>query len=114
MKPIEFEGVNVVYGKDQPEYQPLPANRASNGTIITCWELSPEEKEEILKTGKLWFSQLTFNKPMQPILPSAYELEHNEATGGITYKNLPECEHDLNDGICSKCNLVIEPKTDPE
>jgi hypothetical protein len=25
MRPVEFEGFNVTFAKDQPEYQPLPA-----------------------------------------------------------------------------------------
>jgi len=27
MKPVEFEHQNIVFAKDQPEYQPLPALR---------------------------------------------------------------------------------------
>lgn len=33
MKPIKFEGHNVVYAENQPEYNPLPAFKAENGTI---------------------------------------------------------------------------------
>lgn len=69
MKPIEFEGHNVVFAKDQPEYPPLPAHKAEDGTVITCWELSPEEKEGVSKTGKIFIKMLTFNQPLQPILP---------------------------------------------
>lgn len=67
MKPVEFEGQNVVYAKDQPEYNPLPAHRDSDGTVTTCWELTPEELEEVYKTGKIWLSQMTFNRPLQPV-----------------------------------------------
>lgn len=27
MKPLNFEGANIVFGANQPEYQPLPAER---------------------------------------------------------------------------------------
>lgn len=71
MKPIEFKGANVVFAADQPEYLPLPAMRVPNdpsGLIITKWQLSPEELEEINKTGTIHLSVMTFNKPLQPVL----------------------------------------------
>ena len=80
MKPIEFEGHNVVFGKDQPEYLPLPALRTDDGTVITCWELTDDEIYEIVTKKKLWLQQLTFNKSLQPLLPSAYPLIENKTT----------------------------------
>lgn len=73
MKPIEFDGVNAVYGENQPEYLPLPAERRGNpraGEVLTCWELSDEEKERIAKTGRIYLSMLTFGGPLQPVLLS--------------------------------------------
>jgi len=73
MHPVEFEGHNIVFAKDQPEYQSLPALRLIDdpfGTVITCWQLTPEELEEVNKTGKVYLSQLTFNGPLQPVLLS--------------------------------------------
>lgn len=80
MIPIEFEGSNVVIGKDQPEYHPLPAKLDKDGTVTTCWELSPEERQEIFTTGKLYLRQLTFNKNLQPICLSVvpFEVEGND------------------------------------
>lgn len=74
MKPIDFEGANVVYAKDQPEYLPLPAKKEPDGKVTTCWELTDEEIEVILKTKKLYIQMLTFNNPLTPILPSVIEL----------------------------------------
>lgn len=68
MKPIKFEETNAVYGAKQPEYEPLPAHKADDGTVTTCWELSPEELKQIQETGVIWLSLLTFNQPLQPIL----------------------------------------------
>lgn len=70
MKPVEFEGQNVVMGKDQPEYQNLPAHITKQGQVFQCWELSEDDKKMIQETGKIWVSQLTFNQPLQPILLS--------------------------------------------
>lgn len=71
MKPIEFKGQNVVFAKDQPEYLPLPALRMPDGEVITCWQISDDEMERIRQNGCIYLSQLTFNGPLQPIMPMA-------------------------------------------
>ena len=68
MKPIEFKEQNVVYGKDQPEYMPLPALKFDDGAVVTCWKLSWKEVIKLVFTRKVWHSMLTFNKPLQPTL----------------------------------------------
>lgn len=69
MKPIEFPGVNIIFAKDQPEYQPLPAMRMPDGEVFTCWQFTDEELAQLVKTKCIYFKQLTFNSPLQPILP---------------------------------------------
>lgn len=69
MKPIEFIGQNVIFGEGHEEYQPLPALRTPDGTVISCWELSEEEVQEVVKNKCVFISQLTFNSRLQPILP---------------------------------------------
>lgn len=70
MKPIKFKGHNVVFAKDQPQYQPLPALLEKEpGRVTSCWKLTWRERFKILFTGKLWLSQLSFNEPLQPQLP---------------------------------------------
>ena len=74
MEPIKFDGVNAVFGANQPEYTPLPAECVGNpetGQINTCWELSPEEIKRVQETGKIWLSVLTFGQPLQPVLLTA-------------------------------------------
>lgn len=78
MKPIKFPEQNVVFGENQPEYIPLPTLLATDGSATTCWELEPGELEEIQKTGKIWFNQLTFFQPLQPIRPHAFKPELGE------------------------------------
>lgn len=72
MNPVEFKGSNIVFGKDQPQYKPLPALVLEDGQVITCWELSDEEVQEIVKNRKLYINQMTFLRDLQPILPSVY------------------------------------------
>jgi hypothetical protein len=68
MKPKEFPEQNVIFAKDQPEYQPLPAFKATteSGEVITCWKLSFSERLRILFKGEIWLSMLSFNKPLTP------------------------------------------------
>ena len=66
MKPIKFKESNAVFGKDQKEYQPLPALVFEDGEVLTCWKLSWKELLKVVFSRKIWVAQLTFNYPMQP------------------------------------------------
>lgn len=68
-QPTDFPGATITIAKDQPPYLPLPARHYGDdmGTLLTCWQLTEEELAEVLKTGKLWVTMLTFNQPIQPI-----------------------------------------------
>lgn len=68
MKPIRFPEQNIVFAKEQPEFQQLPAFKANTlqGEVISCWKLSFAERLRILFTGKLWVCLLSFNKPLTP------------------------------------------------
>ena len=72
MRPLNFEGANVVFAANQPEYIPLPAEYrgGKSGEILTCWELTPQELKKIQETGKIWLGVLTFGQPLQPLLLS--------------------------------------------
>jgi hypothetical protein len=80
MRPIEFIGANVVFGKNQPEYGDLPAARMSDGRVMTCWELSEDEVAEVARTGHVWLQVLTFNQPIQPQVVSAFDPRTNIPT----------------------------------
>jgi hypothetical protein len=68
MKPIEFKEQNIVFAKDQPEYQPLPAlkKKTEEGEVVSCWKLSFKERIKILFSGKIWLSLMSFNKALTP------------------------------------------------
>jgi hypothetical protein len=68
MEPIKFKEQNVVYAENQKEYLPFPAYRDESGRVISCWKLSPEELEEVSKTGVIWLDILTFNQLLQPVM----------------------------------------------
>lgn len=69
MNAINFPESNTVLGKNQPEYNPLPAHRVPDdktGRLIFCWQLTFRERLKLLVTGKIWQQVLTFNGPLQP------------------------------------------------
>lgn len=73
MKPIEFKQQNVIIAKNQPQYEPVPAHYVegdSSGTVIFCWQLTNDEKRQIMETGVIWHSTMTFGQPFQPQLLS--------------------------------------------
>lgn len=70
MKPIEFDGCNAVYGKDQEGVIPLPVCKFENGELVTCWRLSWKEMFKLLFRRKIWVGVRTYNQPLQPICVS--------------------------------------------
>lgn len=73
---IEFPEVNAHMGKGQEEYETLPAffNR-QEGSVTFCFQLNKEELEEVNRTGVIYFKQMTFGKPMQPVAMSTQKEE---------------------------------------
>lgn len=69
MKPIHFPETNVMYGRDQSEYLPLPAFTDFDKLVVHCWYLSFWERVKLLFTGRLWITVFTFNEKPQPIKP---------------------------------------------
>ena len=57
----------VVYAKDQPQYNLLPAIKGIDGMVITRWKLSWKERLIVLLNGDIYLQVLTFNRPLQPV-----------------------------------------------
>ena len=73
MRSVIFEQANIAMGENQEEYETLYSFVDPNdpeGKVVSCFELNKEEIEEIVKTGKLWFIQTTFQSRYNPILIS--------------------------------------------
>lgn len=67
---VEFPQANCILAKDQPEYDPLPVHIDvvdPARPMTCCFQLNKEEIDEIVKTGKIWFTQLTFGQLFHPI-----------------------------------------------
>ena len=61
-----------ILAKDQPQYRPLPVALlpGMEGRMISRWTLTPEERAAIAAGEDLYLEQLTFGRPLQPILPT--------------------------------------------
>lgn len=46
-------GVLIVFGKDQPEYLPLPASVDPHGLVMTEWEPSADELQALFTGGRV-------------------------------------------------------------
>lgn len=69
MEPVRFKQANVTYAESQPEYIPLPAHRNKAGVVTSCWKFTWRERIRILFGARLYWSQMTFNQPLQPVQP---------------------------------------------
>lgn len=71
MEIVKFDQQNVVFGENQPEYLPLPAHFDTSKPecpATFCFQMTDEELEACKKNGgKVYFRQLTFGNPLQPV-----------------------------------------------
>lgn len=99
MEAIDFKERNIIIAKDQPQYKPIPALRNEAGDVTMCFQLSPEEIEEIGKTGKLWLAVKTFNNPLQPMFLTTKKSDLIEGSE-------PEPEMEENKIECDFCSWI--------
>ena len=61
--------IEIVLGKDQPEYAPLPAVYLNNRfcPVITRWRLSDGERKAVAEGADVVLTQLTFGNPFSPV-----------------------------------------------
>ena len=71
MKPVDLETEGhenvVVFAKDQPQYEPLPAQRQENGVIWTRWQLTEDGRRAIMDGARVDLWVWTFGNPLQPV-----------------------------------------------
>lgn len=68
MRAITFPEVNVKIAEHQPDFETLPAYyNNKEGSVTFCFTLDKEELDEVIRTGNIYFKQLTGGYAMQPI-----------------------------------------------
>jgi hypothetical protein len=63
-----MEMLELVMGKNQPEYAPLPVLRTAKGQVLMRFTLTNAEREAIENGADVYVSLLTFGGPMTPIM----------------------------------------------
>lgn len=63
----------VIFAKDQPEYEPLPASLDATGLVMTEWEFSAEDLARVLEGGRIRLWLHTNNRPLQPVMIEVVE-----------------------------------------
>ena len=68
----------IEWAKDQSQYRSLISVRlvGREGRVLTRWRLTPEELSRLVAGEDLYLEQLTFNNPLQPILPQVGLLDY--------------------------------------
>lgn len=85
MKSLQFPQANLALAKDQPEYQTLHVfveykdltkpglldapqqKKVVPWSMTACFELSEDEIDEIIRTKRIWHTQMLFGNQFQPI-----------------------------------------------
>lgn len=57
----------VTFAKDQPPYDPLPALVYPDGTVLTEWTFTEEERQRIARGENLRLWIWPFGRPLQPV-----------------------------------------------
>ncbi len=75
-------GRELIYGANQPEYRPLPVRVSEDSLreITTRWQLTPDERAAIAQGADVFYRQITFGSPLQPISPWIAGLDSEEPT----------------------------------
>lgn len=104
-EPIRFKGSNAVIGAgDNPGVLDLPA--FFNGSrLVSCWRLTPEELEEVQRTGCVFLSVLYHSMP--PVLVGSGTVVNDEAAqagGGFVEVPVdPRLAPDAMGWLCDLC-----------
>lgn len=77
MKPIKVGAklrsgqVEATYAENQPEYLPLPSvvdRSQRENPVYTRWQLTDEERQQLLNGADIFLSLWTFGAPLQPVM----------------------------------------------
>jgi len=63
----EFQDLEIIYAKNQPEYVPLPVLKRSDGVVLSRWKLTDQERAAIASGADIFLFNWTFNQPLQPV-----------------------------------------------
>lgn len=64
-----LEAHEVIYAKNQPEYNPLRTllSNTQERRVLSRWTLTPEQRRDVLNGADIFLELMTFGRPLQPI-----------------------------------------------
>ena len=75
MKAVQFKGQNKVLGEGEEGITPLPIfvdQTNEKFPVVTCWQFeNKKERNKFLRTGKIYITQGTYGKELNPMSISA-------------------------------------------
>lgn len=85
----------IIIAEKQTEYLPLPSLKAQDGSILTRWKLTDEEKQKVVEQGYIYLEILSFNQTLPPgvIQPMRLGADIPE---GFELKPLEEWDDEIN------------------
>lgn len=106
MKSITFPEATNTIAENQDEFNTVHSQwQPDDQSINLCFELSNEEIQQIIKTKKIWYKQITGGQPMRPIRLSVFKDEmivevKQSVEAGIVVDNykLKKFKHELEKG----------------
>jgi hypothetical protein len=64
-----LEHCEVVYAKNQPQYNPLRVIRSNDSqrAVLSRWTLTPDQRRAVAEGADIFLELLTFGQPLSPI-----------------------------------------------
>lgn len=108
MKTVSFKQQTCVMGENQPEYNPLPAERrqTKEGEVIACWKPTFWERIRILFGQNIYTSLFTFGSKIQP---QRVTVGYPERIYTF-WDGVDENGKKLNERVVKESNLTLEEK----
>ena len=82
MEPVDIEEregtTKVILAKDQPQYQPLPALRYSDGVVLTEWRPTAEERGALMDGANVYLWTWTLGRPFPPTKVEVQGVDYGE------------------------------------
>lgn len=91
---VDFTGTNITFGPPAGRDDVASINAFRNsGSVVTCWQLSEEELDEVKRTGKVFLSVL-YGGALVPVFVGSSETVRDlvaDYGGTFPKQETPEC-----------------------
>ncbi len=64
----EFQGREITFAKNQPQFIPIPVHRNRMGVLLSRWRLTDDERAAIAAGADIFLSSFTRNESLLPCM----------------------------------------------